>query len=140
MTDVTVRRFLSHPEAYLAKGRLEIEEISAYLADEHVVAVNWLWAQAVGGIRLIVTSDSAARANDILERDDSDILSDIPEWQLPPSRNECCSSCGSTAIVVPRWSRSARALSVWLPWLVLVALMAVALERYRCSNCGDRWS
>jgi hypothetical protein len=140
MTDVTVRRFFSHPEAYLAKGRLEIEGISAYLADEHVVAVNWLWAQAVGGIRLIVTSDSAARANDILERDDSDILSDIPEWQLPPSRNECCSSCGSTAIVVPRWSRRAKALSFWLPGLVLVALMAVAFERYRCSNCGRRWS
>ncbi len=140
MTDVTVRRFLSYPEAYLAKGRLEIEEISAYLADEHIVAANWLWVQAVGGIRLIVTSDSASRANDILERVYSDSLSDIPELQLPPSRYESCSSCGSTAIVVPRWSQSAKALSFWLPGLVLVALMAVALERYRCSNCGDRWS
>ena len=139
MDHVTVRHFYNHPEAYLAKATLEVEEIPAYLADEHIVGVNWLWARAVGGIRLIVATESASHASEILERDDSNILADIPEWQQPPSRYECCSSCGSTAVLAPRWGRNARALSLWLSFLVLVAFLAVAFEQYRCSNCRHEW-
>ena len=146
MAFVTVRHLYSHPQAYLAKATLEAEEIPAYLADEHIVSVNWLWARAVGGIRLMVAAESVARASEILGRDDSNTLEGIPEWEEPPSRYDCCPSCGSTAVLAARWSRNARALSVWpgwsafvLPVFVLVALLAVAVARYRCGECGHDW-
>ena len=136
---VTVRHFYNHPEAFLAKSALDVDGIPAYLADHHIVGINWLFARAVGGIRLIVANEHLSRASEILEGDDSNILAGIPEYQLPPSQHEYCSSCGSTAVIAPGWGRSAKALSLWLPLFVLLALLAVVCEQYRCRNCGQRW-
>lgn len=139
MPPVTVRHFYNHLEANVAKSALEVDEIPAYLADQHVIGINWLFARAIGGIRLIVPDEHLSRASEILEGDDSNILAGIPEYSLPPSQYEYCSSCRSTAVVSPRWGRKVKALSLWFPAFVLLALLAVAVERYRCRNCGHRW-
>lgn len=65
----TIARFDSMPEAHIAMGRLEVEGIDAWLADEHLVQTDWLYSIAVGGIKLQVRAEDAQRAVEILNTD-----------------------------------------------------------------------
>src|SRR5688572_26769407 len=78
---VTVGAFWSASEAHLARLRVEAEGIDCVLLDEFLVATDWLYANATGGIKLQVQQADAARARDLLtqpwrRRDDSE---DDPE-------------------------------------------------------------
>ena len=69
-----VARFDSMPEAHIAMGRLEVEGIESWLADEHIVQTDWLYSIAVGGIKLFVKKELAERAIEILNTDYSSEL------------------------------------------------------------------
>ena len=74
---VTLATF-NHPfEAQPLKGLLESEGIRCYLTNENLVAVNPLYANAVGGVELRVPSEEHERARRILLRpvDDEDLKS-----------------------------------------------------------------
>ena len=42
------------PEAYIAKGRLEYVGIECLMRDENLIQVNWLYSNAIGGVKLYV--------------------------------------------------------------------------------------
>jgi hypothetical protein len=67
--NIIVARFDTMPEAHIAMGRLEVEGIDAWLADEHLVQTDWLYSIAVGGIKLQVSPEQAQRAIEILNTD-----------------------------------------------------------------------
>ena len=71
---VEVASFHTIPEAAVARGRLEAEGIPCMVADEHLVQADWLYAIALGGIRLRVPAAQASRARCILATDHSDLL------------------------------------------------------------------
>jgi len=53
-------------EAHLMKTRLESEDIECFLQDENMVAANWLYSNAIGGVKLLVREEDAERAAKIL--------------------------------------------------------------------------
>jgi hypothetical protein len=58
----------SHPfEAHLAKGKLESEGIEAFIADENIVGLNWLYSNLVGGVKLKVHEEDRERALKVLQ-------------------------------------------------------------------------
>ena len=63
---VTVASFWSAEEAHLARLKVEADKIPVVLDNEHLVSMNWLWANAVGGVRLRVPEEDAARARRVL--------------------------------------------------------------------------
>src|SRR4029453_7516835 len=72
--------------ANIAKGRLEAEGIAAFLHNERTIEMQWLWANASGGIGLLVSPADAERARIILAepagRDapaDGDDVAESPE-------------------------------------------------------------
>jgi hypothetical protein len=71
---VTVATFDNMPDAHIALGRLRAEGVDGVLADEHLVQTDWLYSIAVGGIKLRVPHEQAARALEILGADYSDEL------------------------------------------------------------------
>ena len=71
---VTVATFDDMPMAHIALGRLNAEGLTAWLADENLVQTDWLYAVAVGGIKLQVEEQDAALAVQILARDDGHLL------------------------------------------------------------------
>lgn len=71
---VTVATFDDMPSAHIALGRLRAEGIEAMLADENLVQTDWLYAIAVGGIKLQVEAQDADYAVAVLARDDSELL------------------------------------------------------------------
>lgn len=66
---ITIATFDTMPDAHIALGRLHAEGIEAHLADQHLVQTDWLYAIAVGGIKLQVAEEDAPRARAILATD-----------------------------------------------------------------------
>ncbi len=64
---VTVATFSYPIEAYLAKTKLDWEEIPCFVADDRLITWNWLYSRAIGGVRLQVKSGDWETALDVLE-------------------------------------------------------------------------
>ena len=83
----TIAQYREAHEAYLAKGALAAAGIEAVIRDEHVVGVNWLYSDAVGGVKLDVESDLVQQATDVLKPQANDRgVSDQSIAQLHPFR------------------------------------------------------
>jgi hypothetical protein len=78
---VTVAAFNTIHEAYLAKSLLEGAGITAFIADEYTIGVNWLWANAVGGVKVQVAETDAEEAEKLLASPPEPLPSDQnPDW------------------------------------------------------------
>jgi hypothetical protein len=66
---VTVAAFADVPEAQLAKERLELEGIPAFVADAQVSGVMPFLTSATGGVRVQVKPEDVERAKEILGED-----------------------------------------------------------------------
>lgn len=73
---VTICTFSQPYQAELAKAHLEAEGIPAFLSDEYLVSINWLYSNAVGGVRLKVAEPDVEAARKILSVDLSDDVQD----------------------------------------------------------------
>ena len=51
---VVVATFSFPLDAHIAKANLESVGISSFIADEHTVNMQWLYSDAMGGVRLFV--------------------------------------------------------------------------------------
>jgi hypothetical protein len=65
---VTLRQFLAVQEAVMAKSILDSAGIESFLADENVISMNWLWSNALGGVKLQVRKTDVAVASELLEQ------------------------------------------------------------------------
>lgn len=77
MSWVTVRQYSLPFEAHLARARLESEGITALVADEHTINMQWMLSDALGGVRLRVQEDMVQRADRILAEDRSDLVDEF---------------------------------------------------------------
>ena len=71
---VTISRYAQPHLARLALARLEAVGIAADLDNEETVNMDWLLAQAVGGIGLRVEAEDVERARQALDEDYSTII------------------------------------------------------------------
>lgn len=65
---VVLRRYRDMPVAFVEKSVLEDAGIECYLQDDNVVRMDWLWSNAMGGIKLIVREKDAEEAEKILSQ------------------------------------------------------------------------
>lgn len=85
-------------EAELVRHALEREDIESFIDNDHIVQANWLYSNAVGGVRVRVHSRDAERAVEIIralegqERTDEpfgpEIVEDADEPASPGSKGE----------------------------------------------------
>jgi hypothetical protein len=122
---VTVATFQYPIEAHLAKSKLESEGIEACIADENIVAINWLYSNAVGGVKLQVRESDAKKARNFLLPVASG--PNVSEVVLLP-----CPKCHSRSVSLEVDRRPAKVL-LWLFFLFPVALFRK--RRWRCAKC-----
>ena len=113
-------------EAQIAKARLDAEGIPAFVADEQTINMQWLYSNAMGGVRLQVPQAFASRAVEILAEDHSDELEE--EQGDDPV---VCSACGSANTEPHQLGRR---------WAFLVFLgldfpLFPVKNTYRCKDC-----
>lgn len=88
---VTISRYSMPYEAHIAKARLDSEGIPAFVADEHTINMQWLYSNALGGVRLQVPEAYVEAARKVLEEDREQ---DLLEEQGHDSK--MCPNCSST--------------------------------------------
>jgi hypothetical protein len=126
----TVATFREAYQAYLAKGKLEAEGISSIVVDEYVVGINWMYSQAVGGVKVQVAEADYERAAQILKEDYTKDI-DALDQEGP---KDSCPKCASLSI-------SLRPYAWWwlIPSLFFEAPIFFRRKKWRCNNCGAIW-
>lgn len=71
---IVVARFSFPHEAHIARASLDSVGIESHIADEHTVNTQWLYSNAMGGVRLMVAESDAEDAKQILSSDFSESL------------------------------------------------------------------
>jgi hypothetical protein len=66
MKYVLLQSYDNYIRAHIAMGRLKENSINCYLRDENTVTIDPLLSNAIGGIKLMVAEDQAARALELL--------------------------------------------------------------------------
>lgn len=112
-------------EAEIVLGRLLAEGIDAQLRDQHIVSTNWLYSNAVGGVKVIVPRDQLESARSLLEQPYEENGEDSsPGWGA-------CANCSSTDLEPVTNKRSA-----WLSYLLLGFPLFASKQQLRCRKCG----
>ncbi len=125
----TIYRF-SHPlEAQIARARLEAAGIPAFVADEHTINMQWLYSNALGGVRLQVPMVCREDAVALLATDESDAL----RAEQGSSEFQCL-RCGSDQVA---WKVDDRRLAFLGILLLNVPLWPIR-RRLVCEVCGFR--
>lgn len=117
-------------EAQIAKTQLEAADIPARIENEHTINMDWLYSNALGGIRLLVPDRYFEQAQALLAQDFSQELEQ--EFGL----SERCPQCGSTDI--KPYTEGKR------PAYLVFLLLGFPLFSYKhgtkCQQCQHFWS
>ena len=130
---VTIASYRDFPQAGLDRSILEEHHIQCYLENEFTVGVNWLYSNALGGIKLKVLESNAARAGEIL-RDFHAVIAEEDSGEEAQIAESTCPKCGGGAIEAINYTRKFAAIS-----LLFSLPLFFFLNRYRCRQCGHRW-
>lgn len=69
---VVLRRYRDMPQAFVEKSVLDDAGIECFLQDDNVVRMDWLWSNAMGGIKLLVREKDAEEALKLLSQSPPD--------------------------------------------------------------------
>jgi tetratricopeptide (TPR) repeat protein len=131
---VTIATF-SHPtEAYIPKTKLESEGIWSFVADGDTVTANWLYSNAIGGVKLRVKKEDVEQALAVLNREAEPIEWDEEEFG-EPDEDEKCPQCGSLNIHYEKYAMRL----LFLSWLILRFPLPFFKREWKCQDCGHTW-
>ena len=85
---ITIARYSLAIEAHIARAKLESEGIPAFVADEHTITADWLYSNAMGGVRLQVPESCVEQARTLLATDFSEDLITEPEHETPKANTK----------------------------------------------------
>lgn len=130
---ITLAQFRDLHEALLAQGKLQSAGIDCILADDNMVRMDWLYANAIGGVKLRVRQEDVDAARELLDSPVPALLMDESDGEI--YQQPQCPQCQSFDISYgPR--QRARILS----WLVLgFPLPIPSRKRWKCDSCGAEW-
>lgn len=124
---VTVSTYSFPYEAHIAKAKLNAEGIPAFVADEHTINMQWLYSNAMGGVKLQVPQTFVERALEVLSEDDEAALLHQQGGDFP-----VCPQCGSGDTeyyrIGKRWA--------FLVFLGIDFPLFPTKDGIRCKSCG----
>lgn len=101
----TVQRYRDLAEAYAGRSLLESSGITAWIADENLVRMDWLYSNLIGGMRLQVDERDEAVAREILDEQAPETITYCEgEIYVQP----VCPKCGSAEITLGGGTESGR--------------------------------
>jgi len=119
----TIATFSKPEEAHLFRTRLEAAGIPAYVQDEHFIQMDWLYSNAIGGVRVQIADDDLEAAREFLTNDSPQLDFDAVEV--------VCPKCGSHDTAPDQLPRRISFLSL----LIFSFPLFVARHRWRCASC-----
>ena len=71
---IQIASFSFPHEAHIAKASLDAANIPASIADEHTINMDWLYSNALGGVKLFVDEEHEIEAKALIEQDYSHLV------------------------------------------------------------------
>ncbi len=101
---ITIAQYRDLPTAGLAQSTLESAGIICFLDNQFMIGINWLYSNALGGVKLQVLETDVEQALKLLKDQSSPAQSDEQEEldQLPPF---VCPECGGSEITIINYTR-----------------------------------
>lgn len=127
---VTIRKFRDLPEALFAKGSLESAGIECAMVDDNMVRLDWFISNLLGGVKLQVSVEDAADAEEILSQpipENFDVTG-IGDYQQPR-----CPKCQSLDINFQEVAPAA--------YVSTMVSVPIPFHRraWRCHSCDAEW-
>jgi hypothetical protein len=119
---ITIGRYSTPYEASLVRSKLESAGIEAFVEDDYTINANWMWSNALGGVKVLVPTSQADEARGILEAD---------QPESPPADEGVCPVCGSADV-----QRFVEKRGAFLTWLLLGLPLWPVETKVACRNCG----
>jgi ribosomal protein L37AE/L43A len=129
MEFVLLRSFDNYIEAHMVMGRLEEEGIHCWLKDEHIVTINPILSNAVGGIKLMVPKEQEQEAQTLLQQ--------LNEQRKASFACPKCSSHNIEFINTPR--KAINWASAIIAWFVSSYAIAV-VQVWHCFDCNAEFT
>lgn len=130
MTWIVVKSFSFPYEAQIAKTQLEAAGIPARIENEHTINMDWLYSNALGGVRLLVLESDLEEARTLLAQDFS------KELQQQFGLSENCPNCDSSDI--QPYTEGKR--PAYLVFLLLGFPLFFYKNGMKCQRCQYFWS
>ena len=125
---VTIGIYSTPFEANMAKSKLESAGIYAFVADEYTIGINWLYSNALGGVKVQVPESVVSEAREILasevESPTADELAAV----------DACPQCGSKNTEDFLDQRGS-----FFTWALLGIPLLLPSKKKKCCDCGHRW-
>ena len=124
---VTIGSYSTPYEANMVKSQLESAGIPVFIADEFTIGMNWLYSNALGGVKVQVPESLALEAQELL----------ATEFEIPPTRDlttATCPQCGSKNTGDFLDKRSS-----FFTWILLGFPFFLPSNKKKCSDCDYRW-
>ncbi len=136
----TIITFTLPYEAHLAKGYLDSEGIESMIFDEVTVQMNFLYSNAIGGVKVLVRESDWDRGIEILKKGgyiNSGISNHKPGFELidkDPDKSKC-PFCQSDNI------GKKKNMNIWTVWIYLLLGVFFPLFKstYICYDCEKEW-
>lgn len=126
---VTIATYTDAIEAHIARGRLDAEGITVFVADEHLVWADWLYSNALGGVKLRVAQADVESALIVLQK------LQRGTYALTEAAPLHCPACGASDPTEDR-----RTLRIAISSLFLMNIpLPFTRQGLRCVQCGHRW-
>ena len=119
----TIATFSKPEEAHLFRTRLEATGIPAYVQDEHFIQMDWLYSNAIGGVRVQIADEDVEAAREFL-------ANDSPQ-RAPDAVDVVCPNCRSNDTAPDELPRRISFLSL----LLFNFPLLFARHRWRCASC-----
>ncbi|CAH8188876.1 DUF2007 domain-containing protein [Vibrio aestuarianus] len=128
---VIVSKYSFTHEAYIAKAKLHSFGIDCHLTDEHTINSQWLYSDAIGGVKLWVFEQDFDKANTILTHDYSNDV-DAVFSDNSGNDNVSCNDCNSNEIVI-----FTKGKSLAFAIFILIGFPLFPFKHgYKCKNCN----
>lgn len=124
---IVVSKYSFPLDAHIAKASLESEGIPAHIADEHTINMQWLYSDAIGGVRLYVPEEFEIEAKAILALNFSADVDSV--FEATP---EHCPKCNGLDLI--NYTKGKK------PAFIVFILLGFPLFFYqhgrKCKDCG----
>ena len=134
MALITFKTFDNSIDAHILKAKFESEGIPCYLFDEHIISVNPLYSQLVGGIKLKINEEDVIYAKNVLY--------EIQETPYTTEKGDAihCPKCNSTHLEAGKMpTKGIFAQLIYLLSLLLFIFPFNWKKVYICLDCGEEF-
>lgn len=135
---ITVATFSKPEDAHLLRLRLGAGGVDAYVQDENMVQMNWLYSNAIGGVRVQIAETDLEAAREIVA---APPVGKGEVAALSEAELTVCPECSSTGTAPDEGPRRFAFLSMMFSMMMFGVAFPFAFlrRRWKCADCGCTW-